>query len=184
MKVFTRAGSTWFHQTPSCFSALATMTPSTMPRMSLALSGVTPLPTSVGRCGGLLDHADVAQIRSVPGALAGRDDGVGVEEDQILDQLLHRAVGNDRMRAMLDMSIGEDADAVGAQPGAVARRAARLALDEALIGDIGVGPLVDADEARAAALAMARAGIAALASTLMPIGLPKSRRIRSETTAI
>ena len=48
MKAFTRCGSTWFHQTPSCFSELATMTPSTMSRMSLALSGVTPLPTSVG----------------------------------------------------------------------------------------------------------------------------------------
>lgn len=49
MKVFTRAGSTLFHQAPSCFSALAMMMPSTMPRTSLALSGVTPLPTSVGR---------------------------------------------------------------------------------------------------------------------------------------
>ena len=38
------------------------------------------------------------------------------------------------------------ADAVGAQPRAIAHRARRLALDEALIGDIGIGPLVDADE--------------------------------------
>lgn len=49
MNAFTRAESTWFHQTPSCFSALAMMTPSTMARISLALSGVTPLPTNVGR---------------------------------------------------------------------------------------------------------------------------------------
>lgn len=47
MKAFTRCASTWFHQTPSYFSELATITPSTMSRISLALSAVTPLPTSV-----------------------------------------------------------------------------------------------------------------------------------------
>ena len=44
----------------------------------------------------------------MPGALARRDDGVGIEEDQIPDQFLHRAVGDDGMRAMLDMGVGED----------------------------------------------------------------------------
>lgn len=48
IKAVTRAFSTLFHHTPSYFKELATMTPSTMSRISRALSGVTPLPTSVG----------------------------------------------------------------------------------------------------------------------------------------
>lgn len=48
MKRRTRSGSTGFHHTPSCFSALATITASTTPRMALTFSGVTPLPTSEG----------------------------------------------------------------------------------------------------------------------------------------
>src|SRR5262249_27344845 len=43
-----RSSSTGFHQHPPTFNALATMTPSTMERMSPTLSGSTPLPTSVG----------------------------------------------------------------------------------------------------------------------------------------
>src|SRR5271165_594523 len=47
-KALARAGSTGLHHPPPTFSALATMTPSTIARMSATLSGVTPLPTSVG----------------------------------------------------------------------------------------------------------------------------------------
>ena len=61
----------------------------------------------------------------------------------------------------------------------------RRPLDQALVGDVGVGPLVDADEGGAGRLGHGeRRAWRALARTLMPIGRPTSRRTRSAITAM
>ena len=86
-------------------------------------------------------------VAAVAGALAGGDHRVGVEEGEVARQLGDGAVGGDGVGAVLDVAVGEDPDVVGLRRGAVAQRLGGLALDQALVGDIGVGPLVDADEA-------------------------------------
>ncbi len=83
----------------------------------------------------------------MPGPLTGRDDGVGIEEHEIAHQFLDRAVARDGVGAMLHMRIGEDPDPVGAKPRPIAHRRRRLAVEQALVGHIGIGPLVDPDEA-------------------------------------
>ena len=63
--------------------------------------------------------------------------------------VLDRAVGRDGVGAVLDVAVGEDGDVVGLEQGAIAQRRRRGALDDALVGDVGVGPLVHPHESRA-----------------------------------
>ena len=49
MKMASRSGSTSFHQTPSRFNELATITPSATAKISPMLAAVTPEPTTTGR---------------------------------------------------------------------------------------------------------------------------------------
>ena len=63
-----------------------------------------------------------------------------------------RAVGDDRVGAVLDVHVGEHPDPLGPQPGKVAGRGGRGSLQDPLVGHVGVGPLVDAHEAGATRL--------------------------------
>jgi hypothetical protein len=71
-----------------------------------------------------------------------------------------------------------------AQHTAIAQRLSRRPFNKPFVGDIGIGPLIDADEIGAPARAIAIAGIAAFARTLMPSGTPKRSRTFSVMTAI
>ena len=97
---------------PSSLRALATITPSTTPKMSRTLSRRDAAADQHGERGGGSDGADVVEIGGVPGALAGRDDDVGVEELDVTHEFGERPVLHDGVRAMLDVCVGEDAYAV------------------------------------------------------------------------
>ena len=149
MNVASRSGSTGFHHTPSRLSQLATITASATVKMSPTLSGETPEPTQTGS----VVPSAIARSSSRLAASPVRWP-VAMATSASKNSLSRasspmRAVGGDRVRAVLDMHIGEDADLARAQIGAVARGFAGAAFHEALIRDIGVGPLVDAHELRA-----------------------------------
>ncbi|OWK22779.1 hypothetical protein AJ87_45460 [Rhizobium yanglingense] len=133
----------------------------------------------MGRCADFLNLLDA---RRVACALSRGDHGIGVEESKVAGQFLDRAVGGDGVCAMLDVAVGENPNVLGSQHRPVAHRLRRAAFNEALIRDIGVGPLVDPDKLRAAAMAMANDGIGAFARTLIPRGTSTARAMRSVTT--
>ena len=83
------------------------------------------------------------------GALAGSDDRVGAEEFNVAYEFGNRPILHDSVRAMLDMRIGENTNAVRRKFSAIAGRLCGRALDESFIGDISIGPLIDPNEARA-----------------------------------
>lgn len=89
---------------------------------------------------------DLLEGGAVARALAGGDDGVGIEKCEIARQLVNATVGGDRVRAMLDVAVGKDLDMFGPQQRTIAHRFGRAAFHETFIGHIGIGPLVDADE--------------------------------------
>lgn len=95
------------------------------------------------------DFIELFQVSGIASALARGDDNIGIKERQIAGQLGHAAISRDGMGAMFDMRIGEDANALCAQPTAVAHRFGSTTFHEALVGDIGVGPLIDANKRRA-----------------------------------
>ena len=80
------------------------------------------------------------------------------------------------MATVLNVAIGKNANMFSAQHTAVAQRLSGRPFYKSFVGDIGVGPLVDADEIGASRQAIAIAGIAALARTLMPSGTAKRSR--------
>jgi hypothetical protein len=71
-----------------------------------------------------------------------------------------------------------------AQHAAIAQRLSRRPFNKPFVGDISIGPLIDANEIGAPARAIAIAGIAAFARTLIPSGTPKRSRTFSVMTAI
>jgi ribokinase len=91
----------------------------------------------------------MAEVGGVAGALPGGDDRVGAEELDVAHEFGDRPVLHDSVRAVLDVRVGEDAHVLRAEFALVAHGGARRAIDEPLVGDIGVGPLIDANEARA-----------------------------------
>ena len=83
------------------------------------------------------------------GALAGEDHDVGVEKLDVAHELGDRSILHDGVRAVLDVSVGENLDALRLKRAPIAHRFRGGAFDQALVGDIGVGPLIDANEMRA-----------------------------------
>ena len=101
------------------------MTPSVRARMAATFSAVDAGADEERQVGRGADLVDLLDGRGIAGALAGGDHRVGVEEGEVAGQLADRAVGGDRMGAVLDVGVGEDLDVLGAQRGAVAHRLGR-----------------------------------------------------------
>ena len=95
------------------------------------------------------DLAEIVEIGGVTGALAGEDDDIGVEKLDVANELGDWPVLHDGVGAMLDMRVGENLYVPRLKQAAVTHRFRGRAFDQALVGDIGVGPLIDPHEARA-----------------------------------
>lgn len=98
------------------------------------------------------DRRDLGFGRGVARSVTGGDHRVSKEEGDIPDQFLHRPVANDCMRAVLHMSVREYGYIARGESGAISQGPGRRTLNEAFIGDVGVRPLVDANEDRASRL--------------------------------
>ena len=144
-----RSRSTGFHQSPSTFNELATMTPSTMERMSLTLARINAAADERRKRSGRPNLPEIIKIGGVAGALAGEDHDVGVEKLDVAHKFGDRPILHDGVRAVLDVSVGENLDALRLERAPIAHGFRSGPFDQALIGDIGVGPLIDAHEARA-----------------------------------
>ena len=152
MKTRRRSGSTGFHQTPSRFSQLATITPSATLKISPTLAGVTPDPTTTGS--------------AVPSAMVRSSSIVAASPVRCPVAIATSASKNSTSRAnspiersavmawapCLTWTSAKMRTSRGVQHGAVAGGEGGGALDDPLVGDIGVGPLIDPDEAGAGGL--------------------------------
>jgi hypothetical protein len=101
------------------------------------------------REGNTLTLAAHREIGGVAGALAGEDHDVGVEKLDIAHKLADRSILHDGVRAVLDVSVGENIDPLRLKRVPIAHGFRGGPFDQALVGDIGVGPLIDANETRA-----------------------------------
>ena len=125
------------------------MTPSTMERMSLTLAGINAAADERRKRSGRPDLPEIIKIGGVAGALAGEDHDVGVEKLDVAHELGDRSILHDGVRPVLDVSVGENIDALRLKRAPIAHGFRGGPFDQALVGDIGVGPLIDANETRA-----------------------------------
>src|ERR1700722_20549016 len=95
------------------------------------------------------DLPEIIKIGGVAGALAGEDHDVGVEKLDVANELGARPILHDGGRAVLDVSVGKNIDPLRLKRAPVAHRFRGGPFDQALVGDIGVSPLIDANEMRA-----------------------------------
>ena len=95
------------------------------------------------------DLSQIIEIGDVAGALAGEDHDVGVEKFDIAHELGNRSILHDGVSTVLDVSVRENLHALRLKRAPIAHRFRSRAFDQAFVGDIGVGPLIDANETRA-----------------------------------
>ncbi len=99
---------------------------------------------------GLPDLFDFRHRCAVAGSLASSDHRIRIKEGKVAGQLIDATITRDRMRAVLDVAVGENLYVLGPEQGSITHRFRRTPFHETLVGDIGIGPLVDADECRSA----------------------------------
>ena len=92
------------------------------------------------------DQGDFTYICRMPGAQAGCDGDIGLEERHITGLFDDTAVGHDRVSPVFHMNVRQDRDIIAVNQRSIAQCFGRGTFDQPLVGDVGIRPLIDPDE--------------------------------------